>query len=144
MPRRVAQFVVRIRRSAFPEIVAVSLSVALVAIGLTFVLAPDRFQTPTWAPMWAFASPLAWALASIFVGALSALVVLRWRELAPAPLILQTGIWGTISALITWGTIGGGVPSAAIIYALPGWLCLLLVVLYISEARHPDDMAAHR
>ena len=144
MPRRVAQLVVRIRRSAFPEIVAVSLSATLVAIGLTFALAPARFQTPTWAPMWEFASPLAWALAAVFAGTLSALVVLRWRELAPAPLILQTGIWGTISALITWGTIGGGVPSAAIIYALPSWLCLLLVVLYISEARHPDDTAAHR
>lgn len=144
MPRRVAQLVVRIRRSAFPEIVAVSLSAALIAIGLTFALAPDRFQTPTWTPMWAFASPLAWALAAVFAGTLSVLVVLRWRELAPGPLILQTGIWGTISALITWGTIGGGVPSAAIIYALPSWLCLLLVVLYISEARHPDDMAAHR
>lgn len=144
MPRRVAQLVVRIRRSAFPEIVAVSLSAALVAIGLTFALAPHRFQTPTWAPMWEFASPVAWALAAVFAGTLSALVVLRWRELAPAPLILQTGIWGTISALITWGTLGGGVPSAAIIYALPSWLCLLLVALYIAEARHPDDTAAHR
>lgn len=144
MPRRVAQLVTRIRRSAFPEIVAASLSAALVAIGLTFVLAPGRFQTPTWQPMWQFASPLAWALASIFVGALSALVVLRWRELAPAPLILQTGIWGTISALITWGTLGGGVHAAAVIYSLPGWLCLLLVVLYISEARDPDDTAADR
>ena len=133
MPRRVAQLVVRIRRSAFPEIVAVSLSAALVAIGLTFVLAPHRLQTPTWAPMWAFASPLAWALASIFVGTLSALVVLRWRELAPAPLILQTGIWGTISALITWGAIGGGVPAASVIYTVPAWLSLLLVMLYISE-----------
>lgn len=144
MPRRVAQLVTRIRRSAFPEIVAVSLSAALVAIGLTFALAPARFQTPTWQPMWAFASPLAWALASIFVGTLSALVVLRWRELAPAPLILQTGIWGTISALVTWGAIGGGVPAAAIIYSLPGWLSLLLVMLYISEARHPDGAADHR
>ena len=144
MPRRVAVIVTRIRRSAFPEIVAVSLSAALVAIGLTFALAPDRFQTPTWAPMWAFASPVAWALAAVFAGTLSALVVLRWRELAPAPLILQTGIWGTISALITWGTLGGGVPAAAVIYSLPGWLCLLLVTLYISEARHPDDTAAHR
>lgn len=144
MPLRVAVIVTRIRRSAFPEIVAVSLSAALVAIGLTFALAPDRFQTPTWQPMWAFASPLAWALAAIFVGALSALVVLRWRELAPAPLILQTGIWGTISALITWGTIGGGVPSAAVIYALPGWLCLLLVVLYISEARDHQAREDHR
>ncbi|MCO0632840.1 hypothetical protein NGH33_02505 [Micrococcus yunnanensis] len=144
MPRRVAQLVVRIRRSAFPEIVAVSLSAALVAIGLTFVLAPDRFQTPTWAPMWAFASPVAWALAAVFAGTLSALVVLRWRELAPAPLILQTGIWGTISALITWGAAGGGVPAAAVIYTVPAWLSLLLVVLYISEARHPDHTAAHR
>lgn len=144
MPRRVAQLVVRIRRSAFPEIVAVSLSAALVAIGLTFALAPDRFQTPTWAPMWAFASPLAWALASIFVGTLSALVVMRWRELAPAPLVLQTGIWGTISALITWGAAGGGVPSAAVIYALPSWLCLLLVVLYISEARDHQAREGHR
>ena len=144
MPRRVAQLVVRIRRSAFPEIVAVSLSAALVAIGLTFALAPDRFQTPTWAPMWQFASPVAWALAAVFAGTLSALVVLRWRELAPAPLILQTGIWGTISALITWGAAGGGVPAAAVIYTVPAWLSLLLVVLYISEARHPDDTAAHR
>ena len=144
MPRRVAQLVIRIRRSAFPEIVTVSLSAVLVAIGLTFALAPHRFQTPTWAPMWQFASPAAWALAAVFAGGLSALVVLRWRELAPGPLILQTGIWGTISALITWGTIGGGVPAAAIIYALPGWLCLLLVVLYISEARHPDGAADHR
>lgn len=144
MPRRVAQLVVRIRRSAFPEIVAVSLSAALVAIGLTFVVAPDRFQTPTWAPMWQFASPLAWALASVFVGALSALVVLRWRELAPAPLILQTGIWGMISALITWGAIGGGVPAASVIYTVPAWLSLLLVMLYISEARHPDVAADHR
>lgn len=144
MPRRVAQLVTRIRRSAFPEIVAVSLSAALVAIGLTFALAPDRFQTPTWQPMWQFASPVAWALASVFAGTLSVLVVLRWRELAPAPLILQTGIWGTISALVTWGAIGGGVPAAAIIYSLPGWLSLLLVMLYISEARHPDDAAAHR
>lgn len=144
MPRRVAQLVVRIRRSAFPEIVAVTLSAALVAIGLTFALAPDRFQTPTWAPMWAFASPLAWALASVFVGALSALVVLRWRELAPAPLILQTGVWGTISALVTWGAMGGGVPAAAVIYTVPAWLSLLLVMLYISEARHPDVAAADR
>ena len=144
MPRRVAQLVVRIRRSAFPEIVAVSLSAALVAIGLTFVLAPDRFNTPTWAPMWQFASPLAWALASIFVGTLSALVVLRWRELAPAPLILQTGIWGTISALITWGAMGGGVPAASVIYTVPAWLCLLLVVLYVSEARYPGTAADHR
>ncbi|KYK04826.1 hypothetical protein AUV08_01485 [Micrococcus sp. CH7] len=143
MPRSVAQLVVRIRRSAFPEIVAVSLSAALVAIGLTFVLAPDRFQTATWAPMWQFASPLAWALASIFVGTLSALVVLRWRELAPAPLVLQTGIWGTISALITWGAMGGGVPAASVIYTVPAWLSLLMVVLYVSEARHPDQMA-HR
>ena len=118
-----------------------SLSAALVAIGVTFALVPDRFQTPTWAPMWAFASPAAWSLAAIFAGTLSALVVLRWREFAPAPLILQTGIWGTIGALITWGTIGGGVPAAAIIYTLPGWLCLLLVILYISEARHPDTAA---
>lgn len=141
MPRRVAQLVVRIRRSAFPEIVAVSLSAALVALGLTFALAPGRFNTPTWQPMWAFASPAAWALAAIFTGTLSALVVLSWLEFAPAPLILQTGIWGTIGALITWGTIGGGVPAAAIIYTLPGWLCLLLVILYISEARHPDTAA---
>jgi len=140
----VAQLVTRIRRSAFPEIVAVSLSAALVAIGLTFVLAPGRFQTPTWAPMWQFASPAAWALAAVFAGTLSTLVVLRWRELAPAPLILQTGIWGTISALVTWGAIGGGVPAAAIIYSLPGWLSLLLVMLYISEARHPDDTVARR
>ena len=144
MPRRVAQLVTRIRRSAFPEIVAVSLSAALVAIGLTFALAPARFQTTTWQPMWQFASPLAWALAAVFAGGLSVLVVLRWRELAPAPLILQTGIWGTISALVTWGAIGGGVPAAAIIYSLPGWLSLLLVMLYISEARHPDDTADHR
>lgn len=141
MPRRVAQLVTRIRRSAFPEIVAASLSAALVAIGLTFVLAPDRFQTPTWQPMWAFASPLAWALASIFVGTLSALVVLRWRELAPAPLVLQTGIWGTISALITLGAIGGGVPAASVIYTVPAWLSLLLVMLYISEARETDEKA---
>lgn len=144
MLRRVAQLVTRIRRSAFPEIVAVSLSAALVAIGLTFAIAPHRFNTPTWAPMWEFASPVAWALAAIFTGTLSALVVLRWRELAPAPLILQTGIWGTISALITWGTLGGGVPSAAVIYALPGWLCLLLVVLYISEARDHQAREDHR
>lgn len=144
MPRRVAQLVVRIRRSAFPEIVAVSLSAALVAIGLTFALAPDRFNTPTWQPMWAFASPLAWALAAVFAGTLSALVVLRWREFAPAPLILQTGIWGTISTLITWGAAGGGVPAAAVIYTVPAWLSLLLVVLYVSEARHPDETAAHR
>ncbi|MCV7566332.1 hypothetical protein M3E78_012195, partial [Micrococcus luteus] len=120
------------------------LSAALVAIGLTFVLAPGRFQTPTWAPMWQFASPLAWALASIFVGVLSALVVLRWRELAPAPLVLQTGIWGTISALITWGAMGGGVPAAAVIYTVPAWLSLLLVVLYVSETRYPDGAADHR
>ncbi len=144
MPRRVAQLVVRIRRSAFPEIVAVSLSAALVAIGLTFVLAPDRFQTPTWAPMWEFASPIAWALAAVFAGTLSALVVLRWRELAPAPLILQTGIWGTISALITWGTMGGGVPAAAVIYTVPAWLSLLLVVLYVSESRYPAAQGVHR
>ena len=144
MPRRVAQLVVRIRRSAFPEIVAVSLSAALVGIGLTFALASDRFQTPTWAPLWAFASPIAWALAAVFAGTLSVLVVLRWRELAPAPLIMQTGIWGVMAALIGWGAVGGGVPAAPVVYALPGWLCLLLVVLYISEARHPDDTAARR
>ena len=144
MPRRVAQLVVRIRRSAFPEIVAVSLSAALVAIGLTFALAPDRFQTPTWAPMWAFASPVAWALAAVFAGTLSALVVLRWRELAPAPLVLQTGIWGTISALVTWGAIGGGVPAASVIYTVPAWLSLLLVMLYISEARDHQARGGHR
>lgn len=144
MPRRMAQLVVRIRRSAFPEIVAVSLSVALVALGLTFALASDRFTTPTWAPMWEFASPLAWAIAAVFSGTLSALVVLRWRELAPAPLILQTGIWGTISALITWGTIGGGVPAAAVIYTVPAWLSLLLVVLYVSESRYPAAQGGHR
>ena len=141
MTHHVTTIVARIRRSAFPEVVAVSLSLALAAVGSTFALAPGRFNTPTWHPLWAFASPLAWALTCVFVGALSALVVYRWREFSPAPLIVQTTIWGTISALITWGTIDGGVPSAAIIYGLPGWLCLLLVVLYISEARCPTGPA---
>ena len=40
--------------------------------------------------------------------------------------------------------IGSGVPAASVIYTVPAWLSLLLVMLYISEARHPDDTAAHR
>ena len=52
-----------------------------------------------------------------------------------APLGLAAGFDAHSAALIGWGAVGGGVPAAPVVYALPGWLCLLLVALYISEAR---------
>jgi len=139
VPQRVTAIVRRIRRSALPEILAVSLSTALAIIGATFLITPERYTSPTWRPLWAFASPAAWATVMILTGAITALVVLTRREWAPAPMIAQAGIWGTLGALTTWGAVGGGVPSAAVIYTLPAWLCLVLVLIYASEALEPAD-----
>lgn len=136
---RLHRLVRRIQRSALPEILACTLSAGMALIGLSFIALSHRYAAATWGPMWEFASHHAWGIVMIAVGLTSVFVVWAKREWAPAPLVLQTALWAIMATLIAAGFAQGGVPSAVVIYAIPAWLNLVLVLIYTDEARDDDD-----
>lgn len=122
------------QRNHIVDVFSVMLSLCIITIGISLLVMPDAYSTPTFHLVMQYISPGGWGVGMLTAGGLSLWSMLFDTRTAYMSMFLQAFTWSVWDLFLMFGAFGGGVPSAAVVYLTLCLMSTVLGVLYWKES----------